>query len=43
MNKAKVKEYMKKDSYISAKEALNLGIVDYIINTPKDFHSRIKT
>jgi len=42
MNKAKVKEYMKKDSYIYAKEALDLGIVDCIINKPKDFHSKIK-
>jgi ATP-dependent Clp protease protease subunit len=40
------KEYlqtiMSKDSYFNAKECLNLGIVDHIINKPEDFYSRIK-
>ncbi|MFW6172289.1 MAG: ClpP family protease [Elusimicrobiota bacterium] len=42
MTKKQVEEKMKKDSYMSAEEALNLGIVDIIIKKPTDLYKNIK-
>jgi len=36
-----LKEIMSKDSYFSAEESLKIGLVDYIIEKPKDLYSRI--
>jgi ATP-dependent Clp protease protease subunit len=36
-----LKDLMIRDSYFSAQEALKFGMVDYIINKPKDLYSRI--
>lgn len=41
INKKKLGELMEKDSYLTAKESLSLGIVDYIVSCPKDIYSRI--
>jgi ATP-dependent Clp protease, protease subunit len=38
-----IKDLMSKDSYITAKEALKMGIVDHIIDKPNDLHARINT
>ena len=42
ITKTQLKELMKKDSYLSAKEALELGIVDYIISDPSVLYSKVK-
>ena len=42
INKKKLDELMSKDSYIPAKEALELGIVDHIVNDMGDISKRLK-
>jgi ATP-dependent Clp protease protease subunit len=41
INKIKIKELMTRDRYFSATECIEMGIIDHIINTPKDLYSRI--
>ena len=41
INKSQLKELMSKDSYLTAKQSKDLGIVDYIIDTPKTLYSKI--
>ena len=40
IKKTELKELMKKDSYITAEEALELGIIDGIIKKPTDLYKR---
>jgi len=42
INKTQLKELMSKDSYIPAKEALALGIVDHIVNDMGDISKHLK-
>jgi len=37
-----LKKYMSADSYISAQEALNVGIVDHIITSPNVLYKNIQ-
>lgn len=39
--KEALKDLMARDSYLSAQEALKLGMVDYMIHKPKDLYSKI--
>lgn len=41
IKKKDLQEIMSRDSYFSAKEALKLGIVDYIVHKPQDLYGRI--
>lgn len=41
VTKQKLKELMKVDSYITAEEAKDLGIVDGIVNCPSDLYKKI--
>ena len=43
INKKKLDELMSKDSYIPAKEALELGIVDHIVDSMGDISKHLKT
>lgn len=41
INKTSLKGLMVRDSYFSAEEAVKFGMVDHIVNKPKDLYSRI--
>jgi len=41
IKKTELKEMMSIDSYFNAQEALKYGMIDYIINKPKDLYSHI--
>lgn len=42
IKKNEIKDLMKRDSYLSAKEALKYGIVDFIIESPSMLYKNIK-
>jgi ATP-dependent Clp protease protease subunit len=42
LTKAKIRKLMKRDSFLSAEEALELGIIDHIVEDHKDLYKRIK-
>lgn len=41
IKKSEIRELMKRDSYLSAKEAKDYGIIDHIIEKPSDLYKRI--
>ena len=41
IRKGELERLMQMDSFMTAEQALNLGIVDFIVRSPKDFYSRI--
>lgn len=41
IKKNNLKQLMIRDSFFSSQEALKLGMVDYIVNTPNDLYKRI--
>lgn len=41
LNKEEVKDLMNRDSYLSAKEAVKFGIIDHIIEYPKDLYKKL--
>jgi len=42
LNKKQIRTLFEKDSYLSSKEAKDMGFVDYIIKDNKDLYSKIK-
>lgn len=41
IKKNQLKEIMSKDTFLSAQEALKLGLIDHIIDNPKDLYTKV--
>jgi len=41
LSKSKIKKLMQRDSYMSAKEAKQLGLIDHVVKSNKDLYKRI--
>jgi ATP-dependent Clp protease protease subunit len=41
LNKKEIKKLMERDSFLSAKEAKKIGIVDHVVKTHKDLYKRL--
>lgn len=42
ITKKQLNDYLGKDNYFTAKQCIDLGIVDHIVNTPKSLYGRVK-
>lgn len=42
ISKTKLKEILAKDYYMSANEAITLGVADFVVNKPKELYGKLK-